>query len=191
MNWLLPAVLLFLFVAAWDGHRKGFVRKSVGIVNLILTLFITSVGTPYITTFLRERTALRSVLQKAIASSDIDVIQTMDLIGLGEKVSGYVAELILKGVAFLIVFILVGILVQGVACSLGIAAKLPILHGLNKKAGLLFGLAEGVVAVWIFFVIVTACMTTSIGGKLLLMIADSEILSWIYRKNLLLLLLKI
>ena len=42
MNWLLPAVALFLVLYAWDGHHKGFIRKIVGVLSLILTLIVTS-----------------------------------------------------------------------------------------------------------------------------------------------------
>ena len=99
--------------------------------------------------------------------------------------SSYLAETILQAVAFLVTLLLVGVFVQGIAFSLGIAAKLPVLHGINKLAGLLLGLAEGVFAVWVLFFVITVCSTTEWGGKLLVMIAENDILCWIYRSNLL------
>ena len=185
MNWLLPAVLIFLLFMAWDGHRKGFIKKSVGMVSWILTFVLTSVTVPYITEFLKEKTALYRVLKKAIVSSDTDAMQILKMIGQENAAGDYAADLILQVVAFLITLMLVGALIQGIAFSLGIAAKLPILHGINKTAGMLLGLAEGMLAVWIFFFIITVCISTETGGRLLFMIADSEILLWIYRHNLL------
>ena len=185
MNWLLPVIGGFLLLAAWDGHRKGFIKKSVGIVTMVLTLIITGIAVPYSAAFFREKTALYSVLQKGIASSEIDILKTLESIGLKEALSSYLAETILQAAAFLVTLLLVGVLVQGLAFSLGIAAKLPVLHGINKLAGLVLGLAEGVLAVWIFFFAITVCSTTEWGGKLLLMIAANDILSWIYRSNLL------
>ena len=64
MNWLLPVVGGFLLLAAWDGHRKGFIKKSVGIVTMVLTLIITGFAVPYCTAFFRDKTALYNVLQK-------------------------------------------------------------------------------------------------------------------------------
>ena len=58
MNWLLPAVAGFLALSAWDGHRKGFIKKSVGIVSLVVTLALTSMAAPYITELLKEHTEL-------------------------------------------------------------------------------------------------------------------------------------
>ena len=61
MNWLLPAVLLFLLIAAGDGHRKGFIKKSVGLVSWGVTFLVTSIGVPYIADFLKEKTELKEV----------------------------------------------------------------------------------------------------------------------------------
>lgn len=189
MNWLVFAVSGFLILSAWDGHRKGFIKKSVGIISIALTLFLTSMVSSYIMVFLKEKTAMHRVLQHGIASSEIDILETLELIGLDDIVSEYFVDMVLQVVAFLITFLFVSVLIQGVVFSLGIVAKLPVLCGLNKTAGLFLGLAEGVLFVWIFFFLVTVCVGTRTGGRLLWMIADSNLLSWIYRKNLLLLLL--
>ena len=179
----------FLLLSAADGYRKGFIKKSVGIVSMALTLFLTSSVSSYITTYLKEKTSLYRVLQNSIAASELDLAEAMQMIGLEDMVSGYLADLALEVVAFLITFLLVSVLVQGILFSLGIVAMLPVLHGLNKMAGLVLGLCEGIFFVWIFFFVVTMCAGTKTGGQLLWMIADSELLSWIYRRNLLLLLL--
>lgn len=189
MNWLVFAVAGFLALSAWDGHRKGFIKKSVRVVSIALTLFLTSSVSSYLMIYLKEKTGLHGVLQHGIASSEIDILEALELIGLDDMVSGYLADLALHAAAFLITFLLVSVLIQGVVFSLGIVAKLPVLRGLNKTAGMVLGLAEGILCVWIFFFGVTVCMGTKTGGELLWMIADSSLLSWIYRRNLLLLLL--
>ena len=168
MNWLLPAVGLFIILSAWDGHHKGFIRKIVGVLSLVLTLIITSVVSPYLHVFLKESTGLYGFLQNSIEGSDMELLDALRVLGMENAVSGYLADEILRWAA------------------LGIVSHLPILHGLNKTAGLLLGFAEGVVLVWIFFVVITVCASTSAGGQLLKMTAQSSILSWLYRNNLLL-----
>lgn len=189
MNWLVFAVVGFLILSAWDGHRKGFIKKSVKVVSLAVTLFLASSVSSYLTDYLKEKTGLHRVLQHGIASGENDILEALKLIGLDDMVSGYLADLALQAAAFLITFLLVSVLIQGAVFSLGIVAKLPVLRGLNKTAGLFLGLAEGILCVWLFFFVVTVCMGTKTGGELLWMIADSSLLSWIYRRNLLLLLL--
>lgn len=186
MNWLVPATAVFLVITAWDGHRRGFIKKSVGIVSLILTIAFTSVVTPFIAGFLKESTGIYRMLQNSISASDTELLEALASLGLEDAVSGYLADQILQVMAFLITLLLVGVLVQGIAFSLGIVARLPVLHGLNKTAGLVLGLAEGVLIVWIFFFVVTVFSSTETGGMLLKMIAQSEALSWLYKNNLLL-----
>ena len=186
MNWLLPAVGLCIILSAWDGHHKGFIRKIVGVLSLALTLIITSVVSPYLHVFLKESTGLYGFLQNSIEGSDMELLDALRVLGMENAVSGYLADEILRWAAFLIALLLAGVLIRGIVFSLGIVSHLPILHGLNKTAGLLLGFAEGVVLVWIFFVVITVCASTSVGGQLLKMTAQSSILSWLYRNNLLL-----
>ena len=186
MNWLLPAVGLFIILSAWDGHHTGFIRKIVGVLSLALTLIITSVVSPYLHVFLKESTGLYGFLQNSIEGSDMELLDALRVLGMENAVSGYLADEILRWAAFLIALLLAGVLIRGIVFSLGIVSHLPILHGLNKTAGLLLGFAEGVVLVWIFFVVITVCASTSAGGQLLKMTAQSSILSWLYRNNLLL-----
>ena len=186
MNWLLPAVGLFILLSTWDGHRKGFIRKIVGVLSLVLTLIITSVVSPYLHTFLKESTGLYHFLQNMIEGSDIELLDALRVLGMENAVSGYLADEILRWAAFLIALLLAGVLIRGILFSLGIVSHLPILHGLNKTAGLVLGFAEGVVLVWIFFLVITVCASTQAGGQLLKMTAQSSILSWLYRNNLLL-----
>ena len=186
MNWLLPAVGLFIILSSWDGHHKGFIRKIVGVLSLALTLIITSVVSPYLHVFLKESTGLYGFLQNSIEGSDMELLDALRVLGMENAVSGYLADEILRWAAFLIALLLAGVLIRGIVFSLGIVSHLPILHGLNKTAGLLLGFAEGVVLVWIFFVVITVCASTSVGGQLLKMTAQSSILSWLYRNNLLL-----
>ena len=185
MNWLLPAVVVFLILAAWDGHRKGFIKKLVGIVSLVLTLVLTSVASPLVAEFLKEHTGIYAMLQNSINASDAELLDTLQMLGLGDAVSGYLAEQILQTFSFLITLLLAGVLVRGIAFSLGLAAKLPVLHGINKLAGLVFGFGEGLLVVWIFFVVVTVFSPTNWGGEMFAMISDSRILTWLYRENIL------
>lgn len=186
MNWLLPAVALFLVLSAWDGHRKGFIRKIVGVLSLILTLIVTSVVSPYLHTFLKESTGVYHFLQNRIEGSDLELLDALRVLGMENAASGYLADEILRWAAFMIALLLAGVLIRGIVFSLGIVSHLPILHGLNKTAGLLLGLGEGVVLLWIFFIVITVCASTRGGAQFLKMTAQSGILSWLYHNNLLL-----
>ncbi len=125
MNWLLPAVGLFIILSAWDGHHKGFIRKIVGVLSLALTLIITSVVSPYLHVFLKESTGLYGFLQNSIEGSDMELLDALRVLGMENAVSGYLADEILRWAAFLIALLLAGVLIRGIVFSLGIVSHLP------------------------------------------------------------------
>lgn len=186
MNWLFLGVIGFLIIAIMDGYHKGFINKLVGILALIITLMIASVVTPYIYELLESSTSVLGLLQEGIANSNNDIMSILQTIGMNQTMGGYLAGLLLHMAAYLITFILVSIVIQGFALSLHVVSKLPILNQLNRLLGMVLGLAEGVFYVWVGFFVITIFCGTDLGGKLLGMIARSDLLSYLYVKNVLL-----
>ena len=189
MNWLLPVTVAVILICAWNGHSKGFIKKSVGIISWVVIIWLTSVINPVVLVLLEGYTSLGSSIQKSLTSSDTELLEAMSVLGLEDLVGGYISDLILQALSFLITLLLVGVLIKGILFALGIVARLPVLSGLNRLAGLVLGFAEGVLLIWIFFFVVTVCSSMEWGGTLLKMIAGSEFLTWLYRNNLLFLLL--
>ncbi len=71
-----------------------------------------------------------------------------------------------------------------VACSvLDIVAKLPVLKQINKTGGLFVGLLEGVLRVWVVFIILDMFATTQWGNALLVMIHSNEYVRMLYENN--------
>lgn len=64
MNWLFWVVAAFLVYHVVDGLRRGFIKKSVSAVSLIITLVLVTYLTPQITTFIQDYTSLHESLQE-------------------------------------------------------------------------------------------------------------------------------
>lgn len=64
MNWLFWVVAAFLVYHVVDGLRRGFIKKSVSAVSLIVTLVLVTYLTPQITTFIQDYTSLHESLQE-------------------------------------------------------------------------------------------------------------------------------
>ena len=64
MSWLFWVVIAFIAYHIIDGLRRGFIRKAVSAVSLIITLVLVTYLTPQITNFIQENTSLRENLQK-------------------------------------------------------------------------------------------------------------------------------
>ncbi len=101
-------------------------------------------------------------------------------------ISRYLAEIIINALSFILTFIIISALLWVVCMALNIISKLPLIHSVNKTAGLLVGCVQGLFEVWLFFILLTVFGSITFGQKLLEMIGESEILSLLYNNNILL-----
>lgn len=101
-----------------------------------------------------------------------------------DYVSRFIASMILNAIAFLVSVLLVQIILRVAIAALDLLAHAPILHTVNRMAGMLLGLLQALAGVWIFFLIVSMISGTETGLQLLGMIQESRILSGLYESNL-------
>ncbi len=64
MNWLFWVVVAFIAYHVIDGLRRGFIRKVVSALSLVITLVLVTYLTPQITTFIQNNTSLHENLQE-------------------------------------------------------------------------------------------------------------------------------
>lgn len=101
-----------------------------------------------------------------------------------QYLSKYLAVQILNILIYLLTFLLVSILLRMIIMTLDIITKLPLLHGLNQVLGLFLGTAQGIMVVWIAFLVITVFARTQAGAELMRMVQESEILRRLYDANL-------
>lgn len=103
-----------------------------------------------------------------------------------DYISHYVAGIIINALAFILTFAIMTAILWAACFMLNIISKLPILNQINKLAGMMAGLLQGLVIVWIFFILLTVLGSTKFGQDTLRMIGKDDILSLIYNNNILL-----
>ena len=64
MNWLFWVVAAVIVINVIDGLLRGFVKKSVAAVSLVVTLVLVTYLTPQITAFIQDYTSLHESLQR-------------------------------------------------------------------------------------------------------------------------------
>lgn len=122
---------------------------------------------------------LGKLLTQVESEESLAAVQVQEVIG------SKVADLIVSALAFVITLLLVRFILWVVYHVLDVVSHLPVIHGVNQTLGMVFGLAEGLLVVWIFFVFLTCIMQTAFGRECLQLIADSKILSALYNWNVL------
>lgn len=101
----------------------------------------------------------------------------------------YICELltniILNALGFFITFLVAAVGVAVLCFVLDIISKLPVLHQINTLAGVALGALEGLVILWIVFIVITMLGSTDFGQSCMSMISQSKILSFLYDSNVL------
>ena len=104
--------------------------------------------------------------------------------------SSKLTQMTIKVIVFILTWIVISLIIRMLLRLIKIIEKLPVIHGINKFAGLGIGLLAGILIVWIFFAVITVTAASSFGSICMKQIADSEILSILYRSNIILKILK-
>ena len=136
----------------------------------------------------RLRKLIESIRQYSFSlqcKNNSEVYKALHVDTFKEYVSGYITTIVINAIAFIITYLIVTILLFAVCIALNIISKLPIINGLNKTAGLLVGLFEGLLVIWMLCIVLTAFSSTETAQKLFEMIKESQFLSCLYDNNLL------
>lgn len=95
----------------------------------------------------------------------------------------YMTSMVLKGISYMVA-IVVAVIILLIAFSIsGILTDIPIVKGIDKTGGIVFGAVQAVLFMWIFMVLITLMSASDWAGELMKNIEDSTILSFIYKKN--------
>lgn len=100
-------------------------------------------------------------------------------------ICGLLTNIILNALGFFVTFILAAVGIALLCFVLDLLSKLPVLHQINTIAGVAVGALEGLVILWIVFIVITMLGSTGFGQNCLAMINESKILSFLYNSNVL------
>ena len=125
---------------------------------------------------------MAQIVSGASGAADTVLAETGVYAGIAQSLAGFIVQ----GIAFVTVLILSWILVHVISALLGIVSHIPILKGVNRFTGMLAGLMEGLLIVWIAFSIVALCSTGETGRVIVSYINQSAFLKELYENNILL-----
>ena len=125
----------------------------------------------------------KSIKKTLIENNNTKIYKTLAVNSFREYIRNYLASVFINTFAFILTFIVIIALLWVISIALNLISKLPILNQINKTAGLLAGFVQGLLIVWIFFLIITVLGGTELGREGLKMIEENEMLSFLYNNN--------
>ncbi len=212
MSWLLVIVLGIIILNAMIGRKVGLIKIIFSIFSFIIALILTVWISPTVNGMLNNNETFYEKASQKVedmlfkeqveTKDEDDVIEGLPLpksikeslqknkdkqeANIKSYITSHVTGIVINALAFVLTFVVVFIGLWVISIALSIISKLPILNQLNKMAGLLVGGLQGVIVVWILFVLITVFSGTVLGKSAFQQIESSVILSFIYDKNLLL-----
>lgn len=134
-----------------------------------------------------EELELPGILKQQLLNNNNDVgYDLLGVTGFSKYIAGYMANIILNILSFLAALLLVFLILRTTVMTLDIIANLPILHGVNRFLGLILGFAQGILVIWFGLLLLTVFSHTDAGEKLMHMVYESPILSFLYEQNIIL-----
>lgn len=212
MNWLLILVLAVIIINAWIGKRVGLIKIVFSLFSFIISLLITTWVNPEINSILKKNeTFYNNVYDKVEEMLDLedkdtsDQDETIDKLPLPksiketlkrnkekqeENIKAYiitqVTGIVINAISYILTFATVFIALWVLSIALKIISKLPIINQINKLTGFIVGGLQGLIMVWILFLLITVIGGTELGKSAFEQIEESAFLSYLYDKNLLL-----
>ncbi len=126
-----------------------------------------------------------AIKKMLIENNNEEVYQLLQVNQFIDYVSAYLADHIIHSLIFAIVFLCAFLGMRMLTRMLNLIVKLPVLYGLNKMAGAVLGLLQGLAYFWIACLILNLFIGTEWGGYLMDTIEASPWISFLYHNNLL------
>lgn len=123
-------------------------------------------------------------VQDALLSNNND--ETKEKLGVNgfyDYIATYVSYMIINGFSFLLAALILRIIFGLVSLILSLAVQLPIIGSINRFGGIVFGAAEGLIVVWLLFLIVSVLVSTKFGQVIYNQIIENRFLSFLYEKD--------
>lgn len=201
ISWLLMLVVVMVATP----HIENYLHNETGIYEKIVTyceeklraqteeqLVTDESGT--LDAAIAENEVLAALIEK-LPQEAVDALLAQTNEAAGELIESYdiygkaavaMAELMIKGISFIIALIIGSILSLIIVKIIDFIGKLPLIGFANSILGLGAGALNGLLVVWIAFYLVAAWSTTEFCGQVISYIYANEFLTILYEKNIIL-----
>lgn len=155
-------VILFLLLglcALW-GFKSGFLKMGFGLVSFVVAILLGRILYLPIAEFLKKTPIYTGILSAAQQQTATDAPSGTNGVladifqksgeAVSEMLTSYLAELVLHVIAFLLVVVAVKVLLVLISRLLRLFASLPVIGLVNRFAGMVLGLIEGILIVTVF-----------------------------------------
>lgn len=131
-----------------------------------------------------EKLAIPEIVKNCVRSGNAGAQELQgDITDYTEYVTNYLTDMAMRGIAYLVT-VLFMLLIVLIALALShMMSGIPIVGGIDKWGGVIFGVIQALLIVWVGMLIVTILSPFSWASQTNSLIEDSGILRFLYSKN--------
>ena len=100
-----------------------------------------------------------------------------------DYVTDYLTDMVMSGIAYILTVVIVGIVLLIALGISNILSGVPVIGGIDRVGGALFGFVQGMLIVWLMMLVITFQSAFSWGNEMMSMIDGNDVLSYVYKKN--------
>ena len=135
-------------------------------------------------TGLIETLPLPEVLRNALMLNNTpDMFELLNVQTIEEYVAGFFAGMAINIIAMVLVFIIVRLILGFLASFLDIVGRLPVIRHFNRGGGLIVGILQGVIVIWIGLALMNLFFLDPTTPELVRLLEESLIAGWVYEHN--------
>lgn len=202
---VLDLILIALIVlGAISGHKKGLVGVVVGFASLILSIILAFAFQSVVSDALYDSGLGKKVkdvaqenmqnmlddgesIDNSFYGSIISSVTTEDEIS---KAAETVSRFVMKGLSFIVIFLIVRLICYILQMILNIVFNLPILSSINSMGGTAVGVLSILIKVWIILAIISFISPLPLFEGINAYIDNTFLVKLLYNNNLLVTIIK-
>ena len=187
-SWLNPYISDF--VRAGDGALLGLIGRLGRLLHgrVLLEQLEGRDDLQSITgqvSYIEELPLPQTVKDKLMENNNTEIYKRLAVESFADYLGKYLSYGIINAICFLISFAIATILMYMILYAVDILTALPVIGTLNRIGGVCIGCIQGMIWIWVIFLIITIICDTPAGIYLQGQIRLDPILTWIYDNNML------
>lgn len=190
---ILSLVVTIFIVQMATPHVSKFLREATPLYTTIQEMVDETVGMadmPMEEIPLNDQIdlidgfSLPALLKGAlIENNNSEVYKVLGVLRFKEYISSYISNTIVNAISFLLAFIFIYTIFKIIIFALDIVSRLPVINGINRIAGGVLGLLQGLIIIWLLSLTVTAFTGTTWGDIIFRQIEANKFLTFLYENN--------
>ena len=178
MNIIDLVIILIIGLTTLSGYRKGFVLSLLSLVKLFLSIIIVNGVYPYVMDFLMDSTGIYTSFRNFLHPKIMSLTSGGSLFS-----AGTITDALISLLVILILYSIINTILNTIILAIDSFFRLPVLNTLNKFTGLVFGLAKGVLFVFLIYLILTPVIVMNPQGTLATKTMESTLAMYFYQPD--------